>query len=89
MATKKDYTEEQLNAFARAPPPKNYEEAMKREDAPLWDAAVCIELAAFDKFDIMEQRVTRTEIQARGIRGRPIPLKMLFDVREDVRWPDG
>jgi hypothetical protein len=83
MATKKDYTEEQLNAFARAPPPKNYEEAMKREDAPLWDAAVCVELAAFDKFDIMEHRVTRTEIQSRGIRGRPIPLKMLFDVKRN------
>jgi hypothetical protein len=34
MATKKDYTEEQLNAFARASPPKNCEEAMKREGAP-------------------------------------------------------
>ena len=49
MSVKKDFTDEQLNAFARMPPPKNYEEAMRREDAPLWEAAVRTELAAIDK----------------------------------------
>ena len=83
MSVKKDFTDEQLNAFARMPPPKNYEEAMRREDAPLWEAAVRTELAAFDKYDIMEHQVSRKEIRERGIRGRPIPLKMLFEVKRN------
>ena len=49
MATKKYYTEEQLNAFARAPPPKNYEEAMKREDALGLGLAACLTCCARHK----------------------------------------
>ena len=44
-----NYTAEQLNAFAKLPSPKTYDEAIAREDGPLWEAAVATELAAFDK----------------------------------------
>jgi len=39
------FTQEQLDRFARAVPPKTYEEAMKREDAELWIEATNTELS--------------------------------------------
>ena len=78
-----NYTAEQLNAFAKLPPPKTYDEAIEREDGPLWEAAVATELAAFDKYDVMEHRVSRADLRNRGIRGRAIPLKLLYDVKKN------
>ena len=47
-------TTEQLNTFTKLPPPKTYDETIAREDGPTWEAAVATELAAFDKYDVME-----------------------------------
>ena len=54
LAEQHKFTEKQLLEFAKAKPPANYEEAMTRPDAILYELATAIELSAFDKYDIIE-----------------------------------
>ena len=37
-----------IDQWIKLPPPKNYEEAMRRPDRNLWERATRIELDAFD-----------------------------------------
>jgi len=76
-------TTEQLNTLTKLPPPKTDDETIAREDGPTWEAAVATELAAFDKYDIMEHRVSRADLRNRGIRGRAIPLEVLNEVKKN------
>ena len=50
LAEQHKFTEKQLLEFAKAKPPADYEEAMTRPDAKLYELATAIELSAFDKY---------------------------------------
>jgi hypothetical protein len=55
-------------------------------DAALWKAAFLSEAAAFEKLKVMSFLHTREELEADGITGRPIPIKVVATVK---KHPDG
>ena len=71
----------------KTPPPKNYNEAMEREDYASWLNAACIELDALRERGVLsEQKYTLAECRARGIKHRPMPAGLIFDQKIE---PDG
>jgi len=74
-------TTEQLNTLRSCR--RLNDETIAREDGPTWKAVVATELAAFDKYDVMEHRVSRADLRNRGIRGRAIPLEVLYEVKKN------
>ena len=77
------FSKEQLDAFAKMPPPKDFEEAMTRPDAKLYELATAVELSAFDKYDVIEHNISRSELAVRGIDGKTIPLQLLYEVKKN------
>ena len=83
LAEQLKFSKEQLDQFARAEPPKDFEEAMTRPDAKLYELATAVELSAFDKYDVIEHNVSRGELTVRGIDGKTIPMQLLFEVKRN------
>ena len=62
----------------KTPPPKNYNEAMERDDYDSWLNAACIELDALRERGVLsEHKYTLAECRARGIMPRPMPASYL------------
>ena len=57
LAEQLKFSKEQLDQFAKIAPPKDFEEAMTRPDAKLFELATAVELSAFDKYDVIEHNV--------------------------------
>ena len=71
----------------KTPPPKNYNEAMERDDYDSWLNAACIELDALRERGVLsEHKYTLAECRARGIMPRPMPAGLIFD--QKIK-PDG
>ena len=83
LAEQLKFSKEQLDQFARAEPPKDFEEAMTRPDAKLYELATAVELSAFDKYDVIRHNVSRGELTVRGIDGKTIPMQLLFEVKRN------
>lgn len=82
LAEQNKFSEERLKEFAKAKPPANFEEAMKRPDAKLYELATAIELSAFDKYDIIEHNVSQSVLCVRGLKGnKVIPLRLIYEVK--------
>jgi hypothetical protein len=75
------FTKADLDRFSKMTPPIDYEEAMRREDAAIWEAAVKIELSSFDKHGVMSHDHTEKELRDKGITASPVPLKFIFSVK--------
>ena len=45
--------------------------------------ATAVELSAFDKYDVIEHNVSRSELAIRGIDGKTIPMQLLFEVKKN------
>ena len=81
LSTTGEFIQEELKSFVKLPAPKNPEEAATRPDAKLWAKAEEVELAAFDKFNVMKHDLTMQQLKADGITGRPIPPEFIYSVK--------
>ena len=75
-----------MEEWINLPAPESYEQAMNRPDAAMWQHAVDVEHAAFEKLEVMSHNHTRDEYIAQGVADKPVPLKYVFGVKKK---PDG
>ena len=74
------------DAAGKIKPPRNLREALSRPDSELWKAAMEKEMASLDKLEVISKGHTLTALKKRGIRKRPVPIDLIYDVKYH---PDG
>ena len=77
-----------MELWINLPDPEDWDACMARPDAALWKAAFLSEAAAFEKLKVMSFLHTREELEADGVTGRPIPIKVVATVKKhpDARY---
>jgi hypothetical protein len=68
----------------RVRPPKDYKDALGRDDRDVWILATEIEMGALNKLGVFEHDLTREEVKQRGCTVRPVPLILCYTAKWDL-----
>jgi hypothetical protein len=63
--------------------PRTVRQALESPDWSKWLSAMNEEMDGLTEMGVLEQKVSSTELQRRGITAKPVPLGVYFDVKTD------